>query len=110
MGRALHRLATVLAGLALVAMLPAPCPCPDEPIAPPSGHECCAPPAGVSASDHGCCEGHDHAEPDVLTPGAAPLPSVAEVAVLRVPVLRLDGASRSTVVLSPPPPPAILRI
>ena len=100
-----------MAVLALVAMLPAPCPCPAEAAAPARGHECCAPPTGVSASDHGCCAGHAVAA-DVLTPApvAAPLP-LAVAVVHRGPVARLEAAPRAgPPSLAPSPPPAILRL
>jgi hypothetical protein len=111
MGRVLQSLAAVVATVALVAMLPAPCPCPEEAAAPRSGHECCAPPAGVRSNDHGCCDGHHDGEANLLTPGSVPVPSLSEVAVVRVErVARLDTASRGSIVLSPSPPPAVLRI
>ena len=58
MGRTLRTLAAVLAGLALVAALPAPCGCAPERSASRHAdeHACCAPPAGVSAADTGCCD------------------------------------------------------
>jgi hypothetical protein len=111
MGRVLRSLAAVLAGLALVAMLPVPCPCPEEASAPSSEHACCAPPTGVSASDHGCCDTRDRAEADLLTPGPASPPSPTEVAVVRVePVARLEAVPRGSVVPSVTPPPTVLRI
>lgn len=111
MGRVLRSLAAVVAAVALVAMLPAPCPCPEEAAAPARGHECCAPPAGVRSNDHGCCDEHHDGEADLLTPGSVPVPSLSEVAVVRVePVARLDTASRGSTVLFPSPPPAVLRI
>jgi hypothetical protein len=110
MGRAFRSLAAILAIGALVAMLPAPCPCPEESTAPPRGHECCAPPAGVSASAHGCCDAQAVAS-DVLTPGPVPVPTLSELAVFRVePVARFQEASRRSVLASPSPPPPVLRI
>jgi hypothetical protein len=103
--------AAALAGLALVAMLPAPCLCPEETAAPRSGHECCAPPVGVSANDHGCCDSHGAAEADLQAPGPVPMPSPGEVAVASVePVTRPDKAPRDPLTLSPSPPPHVLRI
>ena len=111
MRHTLRRLAAVLAGLALVATLPAPCPCPEETAGPRSGHECCAPPTGVSSTDHGCCDQHGDAVTDLLTPGPAPAPSPSGIAVVRVaPVARLASGPHSSFVLSPSPPPAVLRI
>ena len=111
MGRAPRSLAAVLAGLALVAMLPVPCPCPEGASAPPSEHACCAPPLGVSASDHGCCDDLDHAEADLLTPGPVPAPAPSAVAEVRVePVARLAAVPGGSVVPSVSPPPPVLRI
>ena len=58
MRRTLRTLAAVLAGLALVAALPAPCGCAPERSASKHAdeHACCAPPAGVSAADRTCCD------------------------------------------------------
>jgi hypothetical protein len=110
MGPDPRSLAAVLAIGALVAMLPAPCPCPEESTAPARGHECCAPPAGVSASAHGCCDAHAVTS-DVLTAGPVPLPTLSEGAVVRVePVAGLQATPRRSVVSSPSPPPPVLRI
>ena len=113
MGRVLRSLAAVVATVALVAMLPVPCGCAPERRAPAqaAGHECCAPPAGVSSNDHGCCDGHHDGEANLLTPGSVPVPSLSDVAVVRVEqVARLDTASHGSILLSPSPPPAVLRI
>ena len=58
MRRTLRTLAAVLAGLALVAALPAPCGCAPERSASKHAdeHACCAPPLGVRAADHSCCD------------------------------------------------------
>ncbi len=72
----LRTLAAVLAGLALVAVLPAPCACPPERDASRAAdHSCCAPPVGVSADDHGCCD------EDASVTEAVPSPSGADAAV-----------------------------
>jgi hypothetical protein len=106
----LRRFAAVLATLALVAMLPAPCPCPEEAAAPARGHRCCAPPTGVSSIDLGCCDEHA-TEADLLTPGPAPMPSPSEVAVARTEtVARLEAVPHRSLVVAPSPPPAILRL
>jgi hypothetical protein len=112
MGRALRSLAAATAGLALVARLPAPCPCPEKEAAPgPAEHACCAPPAGVSAVAHGCCDGHGRPESDLLRRGPLPAPAPAGLAVVRaVPLLRLDASPQGSVLTSPSPPPAVLRI
>jgi hypothetical protein len=74
-------------------------------------HACCAPPAGISANDHGCCDAHDRASADFLTPASVPAAAPAGVAVARLDaVVRLVAAPRGFAVPSPFPPPAILRI
>jgi hypothetical protein len=110
MGRPLRSLAAVVAGLALLAMRPAPCPCPGDASAPARGHECCAPPTGVSASDHACCAGRT-VEADVATPTpvAAPLPLLLGP-VRPEPVACLEPGPRPYRVLAPSPPPSILRL
>ena len=113
MGRTLRTLAAVLAGLALVAALPAPCGCATQRMA--SGHAnehtCCVPPTGVSAADQGCCnEAPDLAEA-LLSP-AAP----ADAAPLALGTLHIAAPSalrafaRLAVPLAPSPPPTVLRI
>jgi hypothetical protein len=110
MGSGLRSLAAVVACLALVAMLPVPCPCPDEKAAPRTGHECCAPPAGVRSSDHGCCDEHAEAA-DLLVPAPNLAPAPGDVASARPqPVALLAVAPRGSIVLAPSPPPAILRL
>lgn len=66
--------AAVVAGLALLATLPAPCACLPEPVAG-AEHACCTPPAGIRLADPGCCAAPDVA-PDPLTAS-----SVAKAAV-----------------------------
>jgi hypothetical protein len=111
MGRVLRSSAALVAGLALVAMLPAPCPCPEEAAAPRSGHECCAPPAGVSASDHGCCDTGPGAAEGVTsaTGGDAPVPSQA---VEPIGSVRRAGrlVASATTPSASPPIPLVLRI
>ena len=109
-GRALRSFATVAAGLALLAMVPT-CPCPERTAPASHGHACCAPPTGVSATDHGCCDGHDRAHSDLLIPGPLPAAAPAAVAVVRAePIVRLEAAPHGSVLSSPSPPPSILRI
>jgi len=110
MGRARRTFAAVVAGLALVAMVPT-CPCLER-TAPATGeHACCAPPTGVSAADHGCCGGQGRTQSDLLTPGSLPAPAPAGVAVVRAePVVRLDAHPHGSILSPPTPPPAILRI
>ena len=113
MGRTLRTLAAVLAGLAIVAALPAPCGCAPERSAPKHAdeHACCAPPLGVRAADHGCCdETPDLAQalPSSAAPAdAAPL-ALATLPVAASPVLPVFA--RSTIPLAPSPPPTVLRI
>jgi hypothetical protein len=113
MSRLLRTAAAVLAGLALVAALPAPCACPPEPAdAGHAGeHACCAPPFGVSAADHGCCDetlGHAQAVPspaaaDAVATSLAVQPSFA------VPVPG-PAVVRSAASAASPPIPLVLRI
>ena len=113
MGRVLRTLAAVLAGLALVAALPAPCGCAPERRAPAqvTGHECCAPPVGMSAADRGCCEGTSGTVEAV--PSRAGPPTVAPVAVV---FLRVEAPSalrrlaHPSVPSAPSPPPTVLRV
>ena len=113
MGRTLRTLAAVLAGVALVAALPAPCGCAPQRSASPRAdeHACCAPPPGVSAADDGCCDEAPDLAEALLSPAAsadaAPRPGATRP-VAASPVLQALG--RPAVPVAPPPPPAILRI
>jgi hypothetical protein len=112
MRRTLRTLAAVLAGLALVAALPAPCGCAPQSTAPgPAGeHACCAPPAGVSAADRTCCD-ESPAVADAAPSPAGPATVPFMVAALRVeapgPLL---GIARSAVAPAFSPPLTVLRI
>jgi hypothetical protein len=109
-GLGLRSFAAILAGLALVAMVPT-CPCSGKAVAAGGEHACCAPPTGVRAADHGCCDSHGRTESDLLTAGSLPAPAPAGVAVVRAePVVRLGAHPHASVLSSPSPPPAILRI
>jgi hypothetical protein len=112
MERALRNVAALVAGLALVAALPGPCPCPESAPERPSEHGCCAPPTGVSPADHGCCDGHDDAAADALAPAPAPAapPPGAAVAVRLDPALWLVGPPHGAAAPFPSPPPTVLRI
>jgi len=109
----LRTLAAVLAGLALVAALPAPCGCAPErtPAGHAGEHACCAPPTGVSAAARGCCD-----EAPNLGPAIAPSPSAATPASVAVAVVRAELPSGPTELTRPPivpaasPPPTVLRI
>jgi hypothetical protein len=112
MRRSLRTLAAVLAGLALVAALPAPCGCAPERLASKHAdeHACCAPPTGVRAVDHGCCDETPAAAPAVPSPVG---PATVPVMVAAHPV----GAPSALLVLARPavtqafsPPPTVLRI
>jgi len=70
----------LLASLALVATLPAPCGCLLEPVAT-SDHACCAPPAGVRPAGPGCCAAADVA-PDAVTAPSPVTPAVAPAFVV----------------------------
>jgi hypothetical protein len=113
MRRTLRTLAAVLAGLALVAALPAPCGCMTESATSrhTGEHECCAPPAGVSAAARGCCDETPEitdAVPLPAGPAAAPSLAVAVLGVEAPPALRT--LARSSVVPATSPPPTVLRI
>jgi hypothetical protein len=72
-GTPLGSLAAVVAGLALLAALPAPCACPSRPME--LEHGCCQPPQGWSADTAvSCCPSSDaRAEGRAAVPeGAAP--------------------------------------
>jgi hypothetical protein len=113
MRRSLRRIAAVLAGLALVATLPAPCDCAPQSTSTGEAdeHACCAPRAGVRAVDHGCCA----ETPATATAVSAPVvpDAVAQSrAVLLAPatpcVPRLLPHRAATPALSPPP--TVLRV
>lgn len=97
--RTLRTLGAVLAGLALVAALPAPCGCAPAQTTSrhASEHDCCAPPTGVSAAARGCCDDAPAAAAAVSSPAGA---AVARVATLP------SGAEAS----SAPPGPARLSV
>jgi len=112
MGRTIRTLAAVLAALALVAALPAPCGCAPERSASKHAdeHACCVPPAGVSAADRTCCD-----ESPVIA-DAAPSPVGPATAPVLVAALRVEAPSallvpaRPTVTPTFSPPPTVLRI
>ena len=112
MGRTIRTLAAVLAGLALVAALPAPCSCaPERSASRHAGeHACCAPPAGVSDADRACCD-----ESPVVA-DAAPSPVGPATVPVTLAVLRLEASSpllalaRPAVTPALSPPPTVLRI
>ena len=112
MGRTIRTLAAVLAGLALVAALPAPCGCAPERSASRHAdeHACCVPPPGVSAADRTCCdEGPAVAD-------AAPSPAGPATAPVLVAALRVEAPSALLVPARPAvspafsSPPTVLRI
>ncbi|HXK10144.1 MAG TPA: hypothetical protein VMT70_10900 [Vicinamibacteria bacterium] len=111
MGRLPRGLAAVLATVALGAMMPAPCACPERAAPPPGEHACCPPPVGLSSSAPSCCDDHATAI-DVLVPGPAAAMAPVAVAVVRLePVPRQDaGRPHRSAFLTPSPPPAVLRI
>lgn len=112
--KTLRTVAAVAAALALLASAPVRCPCVEPPTNPAAadGHDCCAPPTGVSTVGPGCCEPDAAALPDGLAAGAAtgvPGPAPADSLLPSgdfAPTVRL--ASRTA--LLAPSPPAILRI
>lgn len=106
----MRQCAAVLAVLALMAALPAPCPCAPPPQTAGRGeHDCCAPTLSVRASANGCC-----AAPSIdAVPGNPPTPAVAlaapPMAVLLLEPPRLPSAWLP-VACAPTPPPRVLRI
>jgi hypothetical protein len=113
MRRTLRTLAAVLAGLALVAALPAPCGCAPELSASPhdGGHACCLPPVGVSAADDGCCDEAPGLAEALVYPAASAEAAPLAAATLPVAVpSMLRVHAHSAVPLAPSPPPTVLRI
>jgi hypothetical protein len=108
----LRRLAAVLAGLALVAALPAPCGCAPERTASrhANEHECCAPPTGLSAADRTCCD----ESPAIAD--AAPSPAGPATVPSMLAALRVEAPSALLVLARPAvtpafsPPLTVLRI
>jgi len=70
----------LLASLALLATLPAPCGCLPEPVAT-AEHSCCAPPAGLRPADPGCCATADVTPDTVAAPSVTPAVAAAFVVV-----------------------------
>jgi hypothetical protein len=114
MRRTLRTLAALLAGLALVAALPAPCGCAPERSAPgqTDAHACCTPPTGVSAADRACCD----ESPAVAVADATPPPVGPATAPVVSAALRAEAPS-TLVVLADltarrafSPPPTVLRV
>jgi hypothetical protein len=106
MSRSLRTLAAMLAGLALVAALPAPCRCgPERPASRHADeHECCVPPTGVRAVDHGCCD-EGPAIADAAPSPAGPVTVPVTVAALRIeapPALFVLARPAVTPAFSPP--------
>jgi hypothetical protein len=112
MGRPLRTLAAVLACVALVAALPAPCDCAPREPGHPDAHACCVPPTGVSPADKGCC---DEAPADAQAVPAPP--AGADLVVAVAPALLASLAPRPGRLCARPsgfaaasPPPTVLRI
>ena len=82
----------LVAGLALLATLPAPCACLPEPVVV-AEHACCTPPAGLRTADPGCC-----VAPDV-TPDPVSATLVAQAAVAPALAVVAWGAPLATAVL-----------
>jgi hypothetical protein len=61
----------LLASLALLATLPAPCGCLPEPVAA-AEHACCEPPAGIRPDAPGCCAVADVAPDTATAPSVTP--------------------------------------
>jgi hypothetical protein len=112
MGRTLRKLAATLAGLALVAALPAPCGCAPERSASKHAeeHACCAPPTGVSAAGRTCCD-ESPVVADAAPSLAGPTPAPVPVAALRVEApSALRVLARPAVTPAFSPPPTVLRV
>jgi hypothetical protein len=112
MGRTLRTLAAVIAGLALVAALPAPCGCAPERSASRHAdeHACCTPPAGLSAADRACCD-ESPAVADAAPSPAGPATVPATMAALRVEApSALLVLARPAVTPAFSPPLTVLRI
>jgi hypothetical protein len=109
MSRGVRTLAAALAALALVAALPA-CGCAAERTRHATGHECCAPPVGVSSAGRGCCDEAPAiaAVPQPAGPDAA-APSVVAVLGVEIPPA-LGALARPSDLPAPSPPPTVLRI
>jgi hypothetical protein len=113
MSRTQRTAAALIAGAALVAALPAPCGCAPTRIASghAQGHDCCAPPTGVSAADQGCCDkAPSSAEtvastvgPDAVAPVATLLRAVPAPPAHRV-------LAHPSAPPAPSPPPTVLRV
>lgn len=65
----------LVAGLALLATLPAPCGCLPAAVTA-AEHACCAPPSGLRSAGPGCCTAPE------VTPGPVSATSVAKAAVV----------------------------
>jgi hypothetical protein len=104
MSRTRTTVTALLAGLALLATLPAPCGCLPEPVV--AAHSCCAPPPGLRPADGSCCVAPDLApETAAAKPAAAlALPALAAahgMTSVAVPV-RLALTEAPQAALSPP--------
>jgi len=113
MGRTLRTLAAVLAALALVAALPAPCGCAPERTASrhANEHECCAPPTGLSAAARGCCDEAPDLAEAVPSPPGPPAVAPAPTALLGAEVSPAPRVlARLSVFSAFSPPLTVLRI
>jgi hypothetical protein len=104
MSRTRTTVTALLAGLALLATLPAPCGCLPEPAV--AEHSCCAPPPGLRASGDGCCVAPDPgpeapaAKP--AAPAALPVLAAAEGATSVAVPVRAAHAEAPHAAHSPP--------
>jgi len=104
MSRTRTTVTALLAGLALLATLPAPCGCLPEPVV--AAHSCCAPPPGLRPADGSCCVAPDLAPQTAAAKPAAALALPALAAAhgmtsVAVPV-RLALTEAPQAALSPP--------
>ncbi len=105
-------LAAALTALALAATPCAPCPCAPRAVAREAGaHDCCAPPPGVRAADHACCD--TVAPASELAAGSTSLDALPEPSAWLGPIRLAPRPARPSRVAALPatsPPPLVLRI
>jgi hypothetical protein len=102
--------AAVLASLALVAALPAPCHCLPMPAAA-AEHTCCQPPSGYRVVEQGCCPAAGLTQECQLpAPPPAATPALAVVVSLALPAVPAAERSLASPAPAPSPPPTVRRL
>jgi hypothetical protein len=94
----------LVASLALLATLPAPCACLPAPVAA-AEHACCAPPAGIRPAEPGCCTAPAVA-PDPVTASSVAKAAVAPALVVVAWVAPLAALVHDRGQASPGPAPS----